>query len=318
MHRVLVIGGGSIGERHARCFLNTGRAQVAVCDTRPQVTQRLASEYALSATFDDFEAIDLSGFDVAVVCVPAHLHIPYARRAVDAGVHAFIEKPLSVSLDGVAELAQAAEDKGLTLGVAYVRRAFGILQRTKDVIDSGRLGQILNVFYEVGYDHRVARPDYRNTYEASRAMGGGAVQDIMSHMVNLIQWLVGPAARVTSCYDHLQIEGIDGEDTASVLLRFRDSGALANLHCCMWQAGRTENLTLSGPDGTVTVDALAGRLGVFIRATNEWTWTDGLVEEPDSKGQTDAPFLAEANNFLDAVEGKAEAVSYTHLRAHET
>lgn len=308
MHRVLVIGGGSIGERHVRCFLQTGRAQVAVCDKRGQVRENLASKYTLSDTFEDFESVDLSRFDAAVICVPANLHVPFARRAVGTGVHAFVEKPLSVSLDGVDELARAAQEKEVTVGVAYTLRATHVFQLVKEKLESGCIGEVLSVVYTVGYDHRAARPDYRSTYAASRAMGGGALQDIVSHLSNLIQWLVGPVRQVTACYDHLEIEGIDGEDTASVLMRFRDSRAIANVHCCMWQAGRTTQLIVSGRHGTILAEPVAGRLGVFLRKRNEWEWTEGLAGKRDSKGQTDAPFMVEANAFLDAVEGKGEVL----------
>ncbi len=316
VRRVLIVGGGSIGERHARCFIKTGRAEVALCEIRPQRLEEMAARYPLSGAFDDLEKVELSRFDAAVICVPAHLHIPCARRAVEAGCNVFIEKPLSVDLEGVPELQRTAEEKALIVGVAYVRRAARISRIVEEEIDSGRAGEILDITYSAGYDHRVARPDYRNTYEVSRAMGGGVIHDQISHLANLLQWFMGPVTRVMAWYDHLMVEGMDAEDTVSVILHFRDSKAVATLHSCMWHPCRTDLLTLSSNDAQILCDGWGERIGVFRRDTNEWTWTQLDVGERDEKAQVDAPFVAEAANFLDAIEGKAEVLCSLQEAAH--
>ena len=136
-------------------------------------------------------------------------------------------------------------------------------------------------------------------------MGGGANQDAISHLVNLLQWFMGPVASVTASYDHLQIEGMDAEDTSSVLLRFRDSRAMATIHCSMWHPARTDRLVLSANDEQIVCDGIASRMGVVRRETGEWTWTELHAGKRDEKGQVDGPFITEANNFLDAIEGKS-------------
>jgi predicted dehydrogenase len=306
MYEVLVIGGGSIGERHLRCFLKTGRAAVAVCDSRPERLAELSHKYSVMATYPDFEKIDLERFDAAVVCVPGNLHVPYAQRVADAGVHVLIEKPLSLSTEGIEELQRTVEEKKLTVAVGHVRRATDTARAMKAEIASGLVGEVLDLVYHVGYDHRVARPDYRNTYAVHREQGGGAIFDICSHLVNLIQWYLGPIRSVIAAADHQQVEGTDVEDSVSLLLRFRNSNARANVHCLMWQANRVDQISVAGPLGSIQCDNWNSRIGIFLRARNEWTWTDIPKPKPDAKGQVDDPFIAQATNFLDAVEGKAK------------
>ena len=308
MHRVLVIGGGSIGERHVRCFLHTGRAEVSLCENRRERLAEMKQQYALAGAFDDFEKIDLARFDTAVICIPADLHIPLARRLVDAGLHVLCEKPLSVSVDGIDDLIQATKERGVTSGVAFVRRGMGSYRAVKNELKSGRIGDVLNAIHITLYDHRQARPDYRRTYAVDAKAGGGAINDLMSHSVNLIQWLLGPVSRVTAMYDHLQIEDTDVEDTVTILLRFRDSKAMCTLHCSMWNPYRKEELILAGAKGAICVDNNAGRIGVLIREKGEWEWTEGFAGRRDGKGQMDAPFIFEANNFLDAIEGRADVM----------
>jgi len=304
MHDVLIVGGGSIGERHLRCFIRTGRVRASICEQRPERLQQLARAYPIASAHTDFEKLDLAGYDAVVICVYANLHVPYAARAVQAGAHVLVEKPLSVDLKGVDELVALAEEKRVVVGVAHVRRAMTTSMVVKRALDEGRIGDVLDLTWTVGYDHRQARPDYRSTYWRSRSMGGGAVLDMSSHTSNLVQWFLGPARSVMALYDHLQIEDTDCEDTLSYILRFRDNAAVATIHCVAWQAHRADLLTLSGTRGSIVCDAHEGRVGIVDRSGN-WTWTEGLKPKPDSKGQVDEPFVCQANNFLDAIEGKA-------------
>jgi predicted dehydrogenase len=159
--------------------------------------------------------------------------------------------------------------------------------------------------WTLGYDHRVARPDYRNTYWRSRALGGGVILDLSSHASNLVQWFLGPVRSVMAAYDRLQMEGTPCEDTLSYILRFQNGPALATLHCSAWLPQRIDLLTISGTQGTLSYDGVSGRLGVASR-DGAWSWTEGLNGKPDAKGQIDEPFIAQAGNFIDAMEGRAE------------
>src|SRR5687767_863750 len=103
-HSVLVIGCGSIGERHLRCFSGTGRATVVAADTVPATRARMKETYAVETT-DDWKGSLRSGrHDVAVICTPAPLHVDMATHALECGVNILIEKPLSISLAGVDQL----------------------------------------------------------------------------------------------------------------------------------------------------------------------------------------------------------------------
>ncbi|MGE3822364.1 MAG: Gfo/Idh/MocA family protein, partial [Isosphaeraceae bacterium] len=107
MREVLVIGLGSIGERHVRCFQNTGRALVSAVETDPARRQEIASRHSLAKSFGDLDEALKNPPDAAVVATPAPSHVSIATRLVEAGVHVLIEKPLGVGLDGVDGLLSA-------------------------------------------------------------------------------------------------------------------------------------------------------------------------------------------------------------------
>ncbi|MFM2167014.1 MAG: putative oxidoreductase YdgJ, partial [Verrucomicrobiota bacterium] len=96
MSSILIIGCGSIGERHLRCFQKTGRCTVTACDTNPALLTAMRERYEAAgfATLD--EALAALTYDAAVICTPAHLHLPMAKRLLGLGLHVFIEKPLAI------------------------------------------------------------------------------------------------------------------------------------------------------------------------------------------------------------------------------
>src|SRR5258706_15684951 len=101
---ILVVGVGSIGERHLRCFAATGRADVSFCEVNAAMRQTIAERYQIARVFGDYESALKEPPDAVVICTPAHLHVPMALAAVRAGVNLLIEKPLSTSLTDVDTL----------------------------------------------------------------------------------------------------------------------------------------------------------------------------------------------------------------------
>ena len=121
--QLLVVGGGSIGERHVRCFGQSGRADVSLCEINDELRCRVAEQYQLEQSYTDLETALHSPPDAAVVCTPAHLHVSIAAQLATRGCHVLVEKPLSTTLEGIDELIGEVHDRQLTAAVAYVYRA---------------------------------------------------------------------------------------------------------------------------------------------------------------------------------------------------
>ena len=111
-HSVLVIGCGSIGERHLRCFLKSGRARVTACDANEELLRRMADTYDVPTATNWEKALGQSAYDAAVICTPAPWHVPMALQAMKNGSHVLIEKPLSHSLQDVDALMDTAARSG--------------------------------------------------------------------------------------------------------------------------------------------------------------------------------------------------------------
>ncbi len=297
--RVLVIGGGSIGERHTRCFQKTGRADVCLCEINDDVRHRVASDYNLSAVFSSFDAAVAESFDAAVICTPAHIHIQMARQLAERGINLLIEKPLSTSLDEVDELINLVEARKLSASVAYVMRQHPALQAMKAALASGRFGQPLQLVYVGGQHFPFYRPAYRETYYVRRETGGGAIQDALTHMVNAAEWLVGPITKLVADAEHCLLDGTSVEDTANLLTRHgRVIGSFSlNQH----QAPNETLLTVICELGTIRYEGHRNRWLSCSEPGADWTIEGEFSLERDDL------FIRQAGAFLDQLDGVVPA-----------
>ena len=222
MHDILVIGAGSIGERHIRCFLKTGRARASVCEIDRALLGRMENDYDLSQSYGDLGDALSSKPKAVVIAAPAHLHISMAIRAVEAGCHLLIEKPLSTDISGVEDLKRRVLEQRLVAQVGYTFRHHPLVAKVKDEIVQGRWGLPLQLTIVSGQHFPAHRPAYREVYYARHETGGGAVQDGLTHFLDTAQWWLGSIDRLTGDMEHLSLKGVEVEDTVNVLARHGD------------------------------------------------------------------------------------------------
>lgn len=300
-HEVLVIGTGSIGERHLRCLLATGRAAAAFVEPRGEVRERVARDYGVPG-YESLEAALERRFTAAVVCSPAPLHVPQARALVDAGLHVLIEKPVSTSEEGLDELAAAVARQGTVFGVAYIYRMFPEFREMHARLWAGEWGRPLELTATSGQHFPTYRPAYRETYYTRHESGGGAIQDALTHLINAGEWLVGPITRLVCDAEHLALPGVTVEDTAHVLARQspRDGtpDVLASYTLNQHQAPNEVFVQVACERGTVRCELHGPRLKWMTSPQTDWQ------ERAFGPRERDDAFKAQAGMFLDAIEGK--------------
>jgi len=254
--KALVVGCGSIGTRHVR---NLRALDVAVSAFDPDVMRANAtcSDVGASAVGSLDEGLD-DGPELVLVCTPPHLHVEAARRAADAGAHLFIEKPLSHSLEGVADLLDTAAERGRVVCVGYNLRFHAGLQKVKSLLEDGAIGTPLVVRAEVGQYLPTWRParDYRAGYIVSEATGGGIILD-GSHEIDYVRWLAGEVCRVYCAAAHVSSLEMETEDTAAITLRFAQ-GAIGEIHLDCIQRGYARGCKIIGEEGTIVWEYARG------------------------------------------------------------
>lgn len=296
--RVLVVGAGSIGERHVRCFQETGRARVSLCEIDAEVRDAVAARYGLMGVFDNLESAIAEGPNAAVICTPAPLHVPMAIQLAEAGIHLLVEKPLSTSLQGVGQLERIVADRNLLAAVAYVYRANRVLSDMRQAIRDGRFGKPVQLIVVSGQHFPFYRPAYRDIYYNDRSTGGGAIQDALTHLINAGEWLIGPVTSLAADAAHQVLAGVDVEDTVGVIARH--GSVLASYILNQHQAVNETSLTVVCSEGVARAEMHRHRWLSAKQPGDDW------LEEASFPTERDELFINQANAFLDALAGKTE------------
>jgi predicted dehydrogenase len=311
MHpKILIIGVGSIGERHLRCFQNTGRCDLTFCEVNEELRESIAERYQIEHCFADLAAAIVDGPDAAVICTPADQHISLARELATAGIHLLIEKPLSTNSEGIAALCELAELNSLTAGVAFVTRCHPLVQRLwAEIRGLADTDQVVQATFVGGQDFPFFRPAYRDIYYARHDSGGGAIQDAMTHSVNTMQWLIGPMTSLVTDANHLVLPGVAVEDTVHVLARHGKimSSWSLNQH----QRANETTIQIICQQTILKLEFHTQRLLKMTETGKPW---EVLLE---SQLERDDSFVAQAEMFLDALAGQGQ-VTCTIAEANDT
>jgi predicted dehydrogenase len=225
----LVIGSGSIGARHLRNLRAIGARRLFVWDPDLERARGVAAGVDATAPKTLDEALGRQP-EVVFVCSPPAFHLAHARDALEAGAHVFIEKPLSHTLEGTAELGRLARENSRVVQVGYNFRFHPAIRALKRAAADGTFGRPLWLRAEFGQYLPDWRPatDYRTSYTARRDLGGGIVLD-GSHEIDYALWVLGEPTRTAALVGKVSSLEMDVEDCASVALEF-ESGAQAEIH----------------------------------------------------------------------------------------
>jgi predicted dehydrogenase len=215
--KIAILGLGSAGRRHALNARELGHHVIAfdpLVEHVPNITRASSVDEAVAEA------------DAVVIASPSSLHAEQAVLALSCDRHTLVEKPLAVTAREAAPVVEAAAQTKAICGVAMnLRFHRGVLALQKLLVEQ-ELGSPRYVQASFGYDLRLWRPekDYRESYSAQAALGGGILLDAV-HELDYLTWLLGPVESVTAELGRVSELEIDVEDTALLILRFA-SGVL--------------------------------------------------------------------------------------------
>jgi predicted dehydrogenase len=302
-HTILIIGTGSIGERHLRCLQSTGRCRIAFCEPLDERRRDVATRYGIEedltfSSLDEALAPDTL-FDAAVVASPAPFHIPMGMQLAERGIHILMEKPLSLSLEGVEEFQNLIQQNKIVAAVGYTHRAHPAISGLKKKLDSGAFGKALELRVDVGQHLATLRPAYADVYFADPKMGGGAIQDMITHLYSVGDWLLGPINRIVTHARHLALPRVEVEDTVHSLADH--NGIMAIYAQNLTQSQNEVFVTVICEKGSIRADYGRKRVSTISEPNGEWR------HEPYELDDIDEVYVAQDSAFLDAVEGHGRA-----------
>lgn len=297
MMRFLVIGAGNIARRHIRNIKHiVPTAEITLWRRQTATDDPELLAFITRSITTETEAL-AENYDAAIIASPAPLHVPIAQKLAERGVHLLIEKPLSITLDGIDQLIATCEQQTITLMVGYNLRFHAALQALHVAAAEGRIGRIISIRAEVGQYLPDWRPgkDYRQSVSAQRDLGGGVVFEL-SHELDYVRWLGGEMRTLIAQTAKVSDLELDVEDTADMLLHFA-SGAVGSIHVDMAARAPYRQCRITGTDGTLICDMLAPSVRLYRAETG--TWEDVFLPANFEPG---AMYVAEMQHFLACIQ----------------
>lgn len=194
--KVGVIGAGRMGVTH-HSIINSHPdvAVVAIADPSPLVTMMMAKYAGVKAYKDYRSMLDKERLDAVLVCTPPAANHDVLSAIADLDIHAFVEKPFTLSPQSGAELARRFEERNLVNQVGYTSRFNDALHSAKLLLDEGLIGRIIH-FRSETFSSAVTRDPGDDGWRSTHANGGGATFEMGSHAIDMVNYLVGKPDRV--------------------------------------------------------------------------------------------------------------------------
>jgi predicted dehydrogenase len=187
MQRFLIVGSGSAANKHL--------ALIAEHFPKSKIAQWKRKSPGVRNEIELFSESEVVEYNptISIVASPAHLHLTQAGLLLNLGSHVLIEKPISISAQGVKEIYEIAKEKKVVVQVAYNLRFSESLIFFEELINSKSLGDTQSVTIEVDQYLPTWRPgmDYRRSVSAQKYLGGGALLEL-SHEIDYAIRLFGP------------------------------------------------------------------------------------------------------------------------------
>ena len=269
--KLLVLGCGSIGKRHAQNALKLN-IDIGIFDR----DQRLAKSFAGEIGIQSFNTLD-EGLawqpDGVIVATPHMTHVELAQNAIDAGAHVLIEKPISGSVENVDALLKSAERKERQVYVVCNMRFHDAVIAIHENIK--RIGRVLYANADYGNYLPNMRPnaDYKSLYSARKEDGGGVILDVI-HEIDYMMWLFGGVQKVNCIAKKLSNLDINVEDYANMTLE-HSSGVISNITVDYLKPYKRRGCEIVGDQGMIIWQSEGKSpekcsVKLFQASTQEW------------------------------------------------
>ncbi|MBL9138395.1 MAG: Gfo/Idh/MocA family oxidoreductase [Verrucomicrobiales bacterium] len=259
MIRVGIIGYGKMGRTRAAAVAHSGLGRVdAIYD--PQANGALEVPGVRWASCEQ-EILEDPHIDAVFICTPNHRNKPLTVAALNAGKHAFCEKPPAFNASEVEVIMAAERRSGRKLMYGFNHRHHGSIKTIQNLVESGQYGRLLWMRGRYG---KSVDQDYFQTWRAKKDLaGGGILIDQGIHMLDLFLLLAGDFDEIQGMVSSLYW-GIDGiEDNVFLNLRNRSTGVVASLHSTMTQWRHLFSLEVFLERGYMVLNGLKTQSGTY-------------------------------------------------------
>jgi len=268
MVRTSLIGLGKMGISHCAIInAHPDLELIAVCDSSAFVLKAM-EKYSSFLTYTDYKKmIDENDIEALFVATPTKFHAEMVLYALGKNIHVFCEKPLSLNLEHGRMMVDKAEKNKLVNQVGYHNRFIGTFNYMKNLVERNILGNIYHFLGEA-YGPVVVRSKKEGTWRSDSSQGGGCLFDYASHVVNLMQFILGDILSVNGAVlKKIFSKNIEDAVYSEIILANGVNGFLSVNWSEETYRKMTTQLTVWGTEGKIIADAQ--EVKIYLKTENE-------------------------------------------------
>lgn len=254
--KLAIIGVGRMGITHYSIINGHPDIEItAIVETSSLVVDILKKYVKNIKTYSDFNLLfENEKLDGVIICTPPSLHYPIAIKAAEKNIHVFSEKPFTTELTKARKLSQIFERQLLVNQVGYVNRFNDIFKTVKKHLESGTIGDVL-LFKSEMYSRTITKSEEGKTWRDSRENGGGAVFEMASHAIDLVNFLIGKPDKITGVsLKSIYSRNVEDAVNATFLYKRGVSGTLHINWSDESYRKPTNKIEIFGTDGKILAD----------------------------------------------------------------
>ncbi|MBN1183335.1 MAG: Gfo/Idh/MocA family oxidoreductase [Bacteroidales bacterium] len=258
-----IIGLGKMGISHASIInAHPDLDLVAVCDSSTLILEAL-KKYGTYSTYTDYKKmISENELEALFVATPTKLHSEMVMFAMEHHIHVFCEKPFSLTIEEGQKMTDLAAERKLVNQVGFHNRFIGTFNFLKQVVAAGALGQIYHFIGEAYGPVVVKRKE--GTWRSNSSEGGGCLFDYASHVINLIEFILGDIKDVSGVMlKKVFSRGVEDAVYSGLYLESGLSGMLNVNWSDETYRKMSTQITLLGTEGKIIADAQ--EMKIFIK-----------------------------------------------------
>lgn len=267
--KVAWAGCGSFAIVMAHILRSVRGGEITACfDPDEQRSSRFAARFGVPHRAPSFEALLETGASALYLPAPHVFHVPYATRALEAGLHVLCEKPLAFTREEARELVALAVRAGRTLAVNLHNRYYGPAERLVAAVADGAIGRPVFTRVVVPWS-RPASYATPGSWHARRDLAGGGT--LMTHAIHALDIALraqqAPVVSGTAHHSRIRFTGNETEDTSAFQLAVADGSVIQGVSTMAAARERRARVEVCGTEGSRAVSIAAG-VG-FVRACRQ-------------------------------------------------
>jgi len=303
MLNVAVIGTGTMGKHHARVYSELDNTElVAVCDINTKKAKYIAKKYGCKWYKDYKEMFNKEKIDAVSIVTPTSQHEKVAVDVAGMNKHLLVEKPIASSVESAKRIINEARKNHVKLMIGHIERFNPIIQKTKKVITSGKVGDIYSI------SSKRIGPFY------SRVKDVGVILDLAVHDLDVIYYLLNEKPEKIFCFDIRNIPGLktNYETCAHILLKFK-SGKIGSVEVNCVSAKKIRELMVVGSSALLNINYIKQELimkekanSILIEDYEDLIRALTMGEEKTITLDKEEPLKVELEHFVNCIEKNRE------------